>query len=233
MSSAPQRIPAAHCLAPVRCVFVRSCHLLLNHILLLVLLVDAIKAQCTMGRTYTLWIALLLLLLLCPHTAALAPLVIGQTGPLTGEGGLYGQRMHAGIAVAIAEQNAAGGINGRNITLISLDDGYDPVPAQNNVRQLLDVHNVLLLAGVSGTPIAYALMPLILQHKLPYIGPLTGSPLTRTPFHEEFINVRASYPDEMVAMAAFLVEHLRVQRIACLYQKIPLELPGTTASPGH
>ena len=171
-----------------------------------------------MGVAPVLWLLLLLLLPALPGAAAPPPFVVGQTGPLTGRAKGIGQRMHAGAAIAFAELNAAGGIHGRNVTLISLDDGYEPGPAGDNVRQLLDVHNALLLVGVSGTPIAHALRPLVLERRVPYIGPLTGAPVTRTPFHEEFVNVRASYPDEMVAMATFLVERLRVQRVACLYQ---------------
>lgn len=43
------------------------------------------------------------------------------------------------------------------------------------------------------------------------------APSTRTPFQDVVINIRPSFADEAVALARFLVEYLRVQRVACFY----------------
>eukprot|EP00667_Euglena_gracilis_P001212 EG_transcript_1212 len=118
--------------------------------------------------------------------------------------------------MAFAEVNAAGGVQGRNLTLLAMDDGYDPTVSVENFQTLKN--QSLLLAGLYGTAANIALLPLILQTDIPSVAPWTGSSVTRFPFNEQSINVRASYADEMVVHAIMMVQQLRVHRIACFYQ---------------
>jgi branched-chain amino acid transport system substrate-binding protein len=66
---------------------------------------------------------ILLFLLILTGSAARAaePLVIGEINPLTGTLALQGTSIHQGIALAIEEQNAGGGVDGRSIALLSRD----------------------------------------------------------------------------------------------------------------
>eukprot|EP00668_Euglena_longa_P028646 GGOE01035937.1.p1 GENE.GGOE01035937.1~~GGOE01035937.1.p1 ORF type:complete len:1181 (+),score=394.27 GGOE01035937.1:142-3543(+) len=137
--------------------------------------------------------------------------------------------MSAGMKFAFEEANRAGGIMSRNITLVARDDGYNVTKAMDNIYQLLDVDNVLLLAGVVGSDIVDQAKPLILQRRVPYVGPYSGLASLHTPFHEEFVNIRASFNDEVVAQATFLVQYSRVQRIACLYQDDSFGITGRSA----
>eukprot|EP00668_Euglena_longa_P022616 GGOE01028173.1.p1 GENE.GGOE01028173.1~~GGOE01028173.1.p1 ORF type:complete len:1194 (-),score=380.68 GGOE01028173.1:340-3654(-) len=98
-----------------------------------------------------------------------------------------------------------------------------------NIHTLLDTEDVLLLAGVVGSDLVAEAKPLILQRGVPLVGATTGTAELRTPFHREFVNVRASFADEMVAHALFLVQYARVQRIACLYQNDAFGLGSYTA----
>ncbi|TMQ10985.1 MAG: hypothetical protein E6J90_35490 [Deltaproteobacteria bacterium] len=68
-----------------------------------------------------------------------ATLTIGESAPATGANQALGTGMKAGIELAFREQNAAGGINGRQLVLDFRDDGYVPEQAEANVRSLLDV----------------------------------------------------------------------------------------------
>eukprot|EP00667_Euglena_gracilis_P002716 EG_transcript_2718 len=141
---------------------------------------------------------------------------VGMTGPFTGLQAEYGARIAAGLRTAFAEANAAGGVQARNLTLITMDDGYLVSRSVANFPALSS--QALLLAGVYGADINTALLPLEVAAGVPHVGPFSGSLTIRTPFHQEVINVRASIPDEMVVLASILVEKLRVHRVACLYQ---------------
>eukprot|EP00668_Euglena_longa_P010349 GGOE01012531.1.p1 GENE.GGOE01012531.1~~GGOE01012531.1.p1 ORF type:complete len:964 (-),score=265.06 GGOE01012531.1:2455-5010(-) len=80
------------------------------------------------------------------------------------------------------------------------------------------MNQTLLMAGVCGSAVNIQLLPPLVAAGLPNVGPWTGAPDTRFPFHEVEINVRASYTDEMVVQTILLVQKLRVHRIACFYQ---------------
>jgi branched-chain amino acid transport system substrate-binding protein len=75
---------------------------------------------------------------------------LGQTMPYSGPLSAYGAVGKAQLAY-IAKVNAEGGINGRKLTLISLDDGYNPARTVEGVRQLVEQEQVLLIFGSVGT----------------------------------------------------------------------------------
>eukprot|EP00668_Euglena_longa_P010475 GGOE01012682.1.p1 GENE.GGOE01012682.1~~GGOE01012682.1.p1 ORF type:complete len:830 (-),score=223.19 GGOE01012682.1:2147-4300(-) len=98
------------------------------------------------------------------------------------------------------------------------------------------MNQTLLMAGVCGSAVNIQLLPPLVAAGLPNVGPWTGAPDTRFPFHEVEINVRASYTDEMVVQAILMVEKLRVHRIACLYQNDSfgqISLNSITAALNH
>jgi ABC-type branched-subunit amino acid transport system substrate-binding protein len=67
-----------------------------------------------------------------------APLIIGESAPVTGTNQALGTNMKLGIELAFEEQNAAGGIRGRQLQLVFRDDGYQPEYAEAAVRSLVD-----------------------------------------------------------------------------------------------
>lgn len=71
--------------------------------------------------------------------AADAPLLIGQSAPISGTNQALGTGMKLGVELAFAEQNAAGGIRGRQLTLDFRDDAYDPPTAEAAARAFTDV----------------------------------------------------------------------------------------------
>jgi branched-chain amino acid transport system substrate-binding protein len=74
---------------------------------------------------------------------------IGQTMPYSGPVSVYGQTGRAQLAY-FAKLNAEGGINGRKVKLISLDDGYLPPKALEQVRRLVEGDGVFLIFGSPG-----------------------------------------------------------------------------------
>lgn len=145
--------------------------------------------------------------------------LFGQSAALSGPAAALGQGMRLGIQAAFAEINRRGGVHGRSLELLSLDDGYEPEAALANTRQLLQEENVFALIGPVGTPTSRAVEPVAAQAGAPYIGPFTGAEFLREPEEAPTaVNVRASYFQETDEMVERLTEDLGVSRIAVLYQ---------------
>ena len=145
-------------------------------------------------------------------------LLLGQSCALSGPAKNLGLEMRAGLQAALAKINDEGGVKGRTVILRSRDDGYEPDRAIKNTLELIQDDQVFLLIGEVGTPTSKAVIPLINKYKIPFFAPFTGAELLRTPFNRYVINVRASYYQEMEALASYLVDSSGLQRIACFYQ---------------
>ena len=142
---------------------------------------------------------------------------IGQFAAQTGPAAELGKRMQLGILAHFNAVNSAGGINGRKITLISRDDGYEPEKAAAAVKALIEEDKVFALIGSVGTPTTLAAVPAINAAGIPLVGPFTGAQALREPFNRNVFHVRASYFDETER----IVQHLStvgIKKIAVFYQ---------------
>ncbi|MBN1912230.1 MAG: ABC transporter substrate-binding protein [Pirellulales bacterium] len=145
-------------------------------------------------------------------------IVLGQSCALTGPAEALGTGMAAGLNACFEEANAAGGINGRKIKLITKDDGYEPNRAIENVRQLIDKDHVFALIGEVGTPTSKAVVPIAEEAGVPFFGPFTGAEFLRNPYRKFVVNVRGSYFQEMEKLVEYLVDKQGLKNIACFYQ---------------
>jgi ABC-type branched-subunit amino acid transport system substrate-binding protein len=159
---------------------------------------------CTTGQSATLEIS--------------SPLVLGQSCALSGPAQNLGLEMRAGLLAAFSSINDDGGIHGREIILLSRDDGYEPDKAVRNTKALIYDDQVFALIGAVGTPTSMAVAPIVSEAKIPFFAPFTGAEFLRTPFNKYVINVRASYFQEMEKLAAYLVDEKKISRVACFYQ---------------
>ena len=144
-------------------------------------------------------------------------ILIGQSAALSGPAEQLGKEMKSGAEAFFDVINKSGGINGRKIKMVSLDDGYEPDKAAANTKKLISENEVLALFGYVGTPTSNAALPIFSQAKVPFIGAFTGAQSLREPFNRYIFNVRASYFNETEA----IIQHLVLsgaQRIAVFYQ---------------
>jgi len=146
------------------------------------------------------------------------PLVLGQSCALSGPAQNLGLEMRSGLLAAFADVNDRGGIHGREVILLSRDDGYEPDKAARNTKSFIYDDQVFALIGAVGTPTSKAVEPIINEARIPFFGPFTGAEFLRKPFSKYVINVRASYFQEMEKLASYLVEDKKLSRIACFYQ---------------
>jgi ABC-type branched-subunit amino acid transport system substrate-binding protein len=156
--------------------------------------------------------AAMLVLLAAPATAGAQEIKVGMSGALTGPSQALGQGMKAGIEAYFARVNAGGGVGGRKLRLVALDDGYEPARAGANVRKLIDEEKVFALLGNPGTPTAAVAVPIANERHVPYFGAFTGGAnLRKTPPDRYVINFRASYAQETREMIRGLVKELGIR----------------------
>lgn len=154
-------------------------------------------------------------------------IVLGQSAAFSGPAARLGESMREGANLYFDEVNRNGGVHGRKIKLLSLDDGYEPDRAIANTKQLIEQEKVFALFGYVGTPTGYAVLPLVTDAKIPFFGPFTGAEGFRRPLNKYVLNVRASYYQETETLVDFLVSH-RKKKIAVFYQDDPYGKAGLT-----
>lgn len=153
---------------------------------------------------------------------------VGMTAAFSGPLQLVGQSMRNGIETCFAEVNAAGGIDGRPLRLIALDDSYDPATAAANMRRLVHDHRVIAMVGSVGTPTAVETVPIGRAEKVLVFGAFSGADFLRPDPPERYvINYRASYREETKAIVEGLLNRgIKPQDIAFFTQDDAYGLAG-------
>ena len=103
-----------------------------------------------------------------------AEILIGQTNPYSGPLSAYGTQGRAQAAY-YKMINDQGGVNGRKIRLISLDDGYSPPKTVEHHRRLIEGDEVLGIVGTMGTPTNSAIVKYVNSKSVPHIFLATGA----------------------------------------------------------
>ncbi|WKB52903.1 ABC transporter substrate-binding protein [Eleftheria terrae] len=142
---------------------------------------------------------------------------LGMSSPLSGPTGAYGRAMKEGIETYFAQVNAAGGVAGRKLELVALDDGYETEPAVANTRRLIEQEKVFALMGYYGTSPTAAVLPVLDASGVPLIGTISGADSLRRPVNRHVFHLRASYGDETAAIVKNLIT-VGIRRVAVLYQ---------------
>jgi len=139
---------------------------------------------------------------------------IGQSAPLTGSNAELGQDIRNGALAYFKKINDAGGVNGRKIELVSLDDGNTVQRSGENTQKLVD-EGVFALFGYASATLSRPALPIVEKNKVPFVHPFTGADPMRV-FDKFVYNIRASYADELEK----IVDHfapLGVKRFAIVY----------------
>ncbi len=145
-------------------------------------------------------------------------ILFGQSAAFSGLAEELGVNMRLGIRAAFKEANLAGGVHGRQLELVSLDDSYEPDAAITNTTRLINEDKVFALIGAVGTPTSRSATPIAREAGVPYIAPFTGAAFLRDPEWPNIVNLRASYNQETEEMVARLIGDLGITRIAVMYQ---------------
>lgn len=142
------------------------------------------------------WLKALAMVALATSGLAHADILIGQTADFSGPVAAGVKEAAAGAKLYIDHVNAAGGVNGEAITLVAMDDKFEPANAAANARELITKKHVLALFLTRGTPHNQAILPLLSEFGVPLVAPSTGAMSLHKPVNPWVFNVRASYQHE-------------------------------------
>jgi branched-chain amino acid transport system substrate-binding protein len=146
-------------------------------------------------------------------------IVIGSSYPFSGPGAAYGV-VSEGAQAYFNLINERGGINGRKIRFIVLDDGYQPSKVVTNVRQMVERDNVFAIFNIGGTAHNLAVQSYINQMKVPHLYLNTGAVVFGdTPDKNPWTLIGIpSYASEATAFVRYLERVKPDAKIAVLYQ---------------
>jgi branched-chain amino acid transport system substrate-binding protein len=145
-------------------------------------------------------------------------LLIGQTMPYSGPASSYAPIGKVEVAY-IDMINSQGGINGRRIKLISLDDGYSPPKTVEQTRKLVEEEGVACIFQQLGTPCATATRKYLNAKKVPQIFVASGATQFGDPEHYPWtIGWQVSYQIEGRVYARFILDNKPDAKIGMLYQ---------------
>ncbi|MGH8681739.1 MAG: ABC transporter substrate-binding protein [Burkholderiales bacterium] len=142
-------------------------------------------------------------------------IVVGQSTPLTGSNRALGNDIRNGALALFKKVNDAGGVNGRKVELVTLDDANDTKRSEANTRQLLGSNNPIALFGWASATLSRPALPHVEAAKIAFFAPFTGADPMRK-FNRYVYNHRASYADELEK----IVEHYTtfgIRKFAVLY----------------
>jgi branched-chain amino acid transport system substrate-binding protein len=127
-------------------------------------------------------------------------IVIGQSTALTGSGSNLALPFHQGARLFFDRLNAAGGIQGRKVELITLDDRGDAKLSAENTKKLLD-QGVLSLFGYYGSPQVTAAYPLIKDGDVLMFAPMAAADELRGAMYTNVYSLRPGFAEEAAAIA--------------------------------
>jgi branched-chain amino acid transport system substrate-binding protein len=143
-------------------------------------------------------------------------ILIGSCSALDGPARFLGNQTVLGATTYLHSINDEGGLFGRKVQLLALDDGYDPDKAPACFKRMTK-EDVFALGFFVGTPTAKVYVPMAQDEKIPVVGLFTGAQMLYEPLKHYVINVRASYYDETREQVDRLWD-INIRKVGVLYQ---------------
>jgi ABC-type branched-subunit amino acid transport system substrate-binding protein len=143
---------------------------------------------------------------------------LGQTSPFSGAASAYSVIAKAQAAY-FKMINDKGGVNGRKINLITLDDGYSPPKTVEQTRRLVEQEEVAVILNPLGTPTGLAVRKYLNDKKVPQL--FVGAGATLWGDHEHFpwtMGFQPSYQAETAVYAKYLLSKMPDAKVALFYQ---------------
>jgi branched-chain amino acid transport system substrate-binding protein len=145
-------------------------------------------------------------------------ILVGEYGSLTGSTATFGLSTNKGIKMALDEVNEKGGVKGKKIKLITLDDQGKQEEAVAAVTRLITQNKVVAILGEVASSLTMAAAPIAQQHKIPLITPSSTNPDV-TKKGDFIFRVCFIDPFQGYVMAKFATENLKAKKVAVLRDK--------------
>lgn len=140
---------------------------------------------------------------------------IGEVSSMTGSEATFGTSTHKGIELAIQEINAKGGVRGKKLALIAIDDQSKPDEAATAITKLIVQNKVTAVLGEVASSRSLAMAPIAQRYKIPMISPSSTNPKV-TQQGDFIFRVCFIDPFQGAVMAQFAAENLKVKKTALL-----------------
>lgn len=138
--------------------------------------------------------------------------VIGSTLDLSKSLKEEGQKMREGLNAYVRKINRDGGVRGKKVKLVVLDDGYDPVTAKKNVETLISQYKTNIILSSLGSPTTAGYLDLIKEKKVLVVFPFTGSPVLRDPSYSHLLHLTPPYDQIELALFRYGIDKLEVKK---------------------
>ena len=143
---------------------------------------------------------------------------IGQTMPFSGPASAYSAIGRSELGY-FAMLNEHGGVNGRKITLVSLDDAYSPPKTFEQTRRLVEQEKVAFIFSSLGTPTGTVVHKYLNEHRVPQLFQSSGATFWADPAHFPWsIGWQPNYQAEGAIYGRYLLAHDPDAKVAVLYQ---------------
>ena len=141
--------------------------------------------------------------------------VVGQSAPLTGGNAQFGKDIRDGANAYFAALNAKGGVQGKQIELVTLDDRNERKQAGANAKTLLENKNLVALFGFASATLSLDALPQAEAKEVAFFAPFSGANPVRVN-NPVLFTVRASYGEEMEKILNFWVS-LGLKRVSVVH----------------
>ncbi len=142
-------------------------------------------------------------------------ILVGEYGSFTGSEATFGQSTSNGLKMAIEEKNKAGGVKGKQLKLISLDNQGKAEEAAAAVTRLINQNGVIAVIGEVASSRTLAAAPIAQSNKIPLISPSSTNPRV-TEIGDYIFRVCFIDPFQGTVMAKFATDNLKAKKVAIL-----------------
>lgn len=144
---------------------------------------------------------------------------VGVLGSLTGPLAIFGTGNLAGATIAFDEANAAGGVNGRKIESISIDDESSPPKAIAAYKRLVEQEKVFAIFGPAASAVGQALVPTFKSAGTPtFISVFSPPSVTEPPIRNVFRTGPMNDRQQGTAIANYVLDQLKAKKVALIRQ---------------
>jgi branched-chain amino acid transport system substrate-binding protein len=142
-------------------------------------------------------------------------ILVGEFGSMTGSTATFGEMTHKGIELAVAEANAAGGVLGKKIRVLTEDDQSETPQAVSAVQKLIHQDKVIAILGEVASKRSIAAAPVAQRAKIPMVSPSSTNP-DLTDIGDFIFRVCFIDPFQGTVMAKFARNTLKLDKVAVL-----------------
>jgi len=146
-----------------------------------------------------------------------AEILIGQSADLSGSMKLYSNTIRTGILAYIAHANENGGINGKKLKLVSVDDKGSPLKTKENIAGLLKNQKIEMFLGCTGTRGILQTLPMIESGKISMFFPWGGDPKLYNPNLKNIVNGPGLLQPQLTEIANYIAKTLMFKKVALFY----------------